>query len=201
MPAFEVKVDQVQLEKAKRVFSGMPELQRKVHQQALNKTMTGVRTDMARAAQKEVTAKYGKLLESVTIKKATINDSSAYVKSEGKPLPLGNYTVRQTKDGVIAQVLKSKPATLIKHAFILTMKSGLKGVFWRKWTGERKSFKPGFPYGMLPKKYRLPLKQIYGPSTPDALKHTGVLENVLKQADDRLHTEYERVLDNEMRKF
>jgi hypothetical protein len=201
MPAFEMHVDQVQLEKAKRVFSGMPDLQRKVHQQALNKTMTGVRTDMARAAQKEVTAKYGKLLESVTIKKATVNDSSAYVKSKGKPLPLGDYTVRQTKDGIIAQVLKSKPAMLIKHAFIMTAKSGYKGVFWRAYKGERQPVKPGFPYGRLPKKYKFPLRQIYGPSTPDALKHVGVLEEVLRQAEDRLHTEYDRVLDNEMRKF
>jgi len=201
MPAFECRVDQVQLEKAKRVFSGMPELQRKIHQQALNKTMTGVRTDMARAAQKEVTAAYGTLLESVTIKKASANDPSAYVKSKSKPLPLVKYTVRQKKDGVMVQVLKSKPATLIKHAFITTMKNGHKGVFWRSYKGDRKPVSKKIPYGALPKKYRLPIKELYGPSTPDALKHMGVLDGVLKQADERLHTAYDSVLDNEMRKL
>jgi hypothetical protein len=201
MPAFECHVDQVQLEKTKRVFSGMPELQSKIHQQSLNKTMPGVRTDMARAAQKEVTAQYGKILESVSIKKASIEDPSAYVKSKSKPLPLGYFSVSQTKTGVKVQVLKSRPATLIKHAFVKTTKSGHRGVFWRKWEGERKPVRKGLAYGALPKKYRLPTKELYGPSTPDALKHMGVLDGVLKQADERLHTEYDRVIDNEMRKL
>jgi hypothetical protein len=201
MPAYEVKVDELQLEQAKRVFSNMPDLQHKVHRQALNKTMTGVRTDMARAAQKEFTAQYGRILDSVSIKKATINDSSAYVKSTGKPLPLGYFSTSRTKEGVKVQVMKNKPATLIRHAFIRTTRSGHKGVFWRVWKGARKPVNKRIAYGALPKQYRLPMKERFGPSTPDVLKHMGVLPAVLSQADDRLHTAYQQVIDNEMRKL
>jgi aspartokinase len=180
----------------------MPDLQRKVHQQALNKTMTGVRTDMARAAQKEVTAKYGKLLETVTIKKATVNDSSAYVKSTGKRMPLGYFLTSQTKQGIRVQVYKDKSAKVLRHAFYLKSKDGsYKDVVWRKWHGESRPVKAGFAYGALPKQYRLPKIKRYSVSTPDALKRPGVLQEVIKQAGERLHTEYDRVLDNEMRKL
>jgi len=201
MGQYSVQVNQVQLDKAIRVFSGMPDMQRKIHQQAMNKAATGVRTDMARAAQQEVTAAYGKMLASISIKKATSADPSAYVRSEGKVMPLSYYKVSQMKTGIKVQVLKSSTPTVIKHAFLATMKGGHKGAFWRKYKDKRKPVNKKMNYGALPIKFRLPIEQLFGPSIPDILKRKMAIDTVMRQADARLQVEYERVLNNEMRKL
>ena len=203
MPAFNVKVDQDQLEKAKRIFSGFPDLQNKVHYRALNQTMTGVRTDMVSASEKVLTVEdKSHMKDAITIKKASLNSPSANVKGMGKPIKLGYYIVQQVAQGVMVKVMWGNPMKLIKHAFIATVRgTNHKGVFWRKKQDVVKAYKPGFPYGVLPKKYRFPIEEIYGPSVPDALKGPGVLDGVIDKAEVRLHDVYDKVLDDEMRKF
>jgi hypothetical protein len=203
MPSFEVKVDQTQLEDAKRVFSGFPDLQKKVHYRALNQTMTGVRTDMVNASEKILTVEdKSNVKDAITINKATMYSPSANVKGTGKPIKLGYFIVQQVAGGVLVKVMWGKAAKLIRHAFIATIaKTGHKGVYWRKKQDSVKSFKPGFPYASLPKKYRFPINELYGPSVADSLKNPGVIDDILDKADDRLHKAYDSVLDDEMRKF
>ncbi|MFA5458256.1 MAG: hypothetical protein WC119_10145 [Synergistaceae bacterium] len=202
MPAFEIKVDQQQLDDAKRIFSGFPEIQNKVHYRALNKAMTGVRTDMTTASEKVLAVEDKKQIKDViTIKKASLNSPSANVKGTGKPIELSKYVAQQMSMGVMVKVLWGKPASLIKHAFLSRMKTGHRGVYWREKRETVKPFRPGVPYGKLPKKYRFPIKQLYGPSVADSLKRPGILDGVIDKSHDRLHDAYDNILSDEMRKF
>lgn len=202
MPAFEVKIDQSSLDYAKRMLDGMPEMQKKVHYQALNNTMTKVKNDMATASEKVLTVEEkSKIKDVITINKATLNSPSADVKGTGKPIALSYFITQQTSEGMMTKVYWGTPAKLVKHAFKATAKSGHKGVFWRKKREVTKPFNPMFPYGALPKKYRLPINEIYGPSVADALKTPGTLDGVLEKADTKLQEEYNRVLDRELLKL
>jgi hypothetical protein len=100
------------------------------------------------------------------------------------------------------------------------MKSGHTGVFLREWHGEsgklskidtainRSGYvfnsKTGrfFPVWALPKMYRFPIKQKYGPRIPDYLGDKGpIMDRVLAKADERMHKNINHELDYELSKL
>lgn len=180
-------------------FKGLPD---KVTVRALNKTLTGVRTDASTAIREVINAKKAAIDETFKITKASTGHMSATIASTGRPLALIDFTgTRQTNKGVSVQVRLDRPRKVIPRTFITTMKSGHKGVFWRDWHDLAKKPKDKtMIYGRLPKMYRLPVSERYAPRIPDYISNGPIIEKILKQAAERLHGNLEHETDFEMSK-
>jgi hypothetical protein len=99
----------------------------------------------------------------------------------GEPVPLVAYPHRQTKKGVSVEVNRGK-RTLLKGAFVATMRSGHKGVFRREG------------------KARLPIEELRGSRPVDALLHEGESEAVAARGGKSFAETLERLLPIEIEK-
>lgn len=203
MVALRVEIDQSDLYSVETLLYGLTDAVPKMTQMAVNRTLTGVRTDATNEVAKVITPTKTVIRKAISVKKMTAADKSAYVRCAGKRLPLIDFRARQTKKGVTVKVLKNKPRrSLIKHAFIATMKSGHKGVFWREdWGGPRKRVVPWRAYSALPKKYRLPISQRFSLAVPEVLGHPPTIKAVLDLAGPRLKKNLEQVINYELSKL
>lgn len=205
MAGFSVEVNRSDLAEVERTLTGVKNGYSKVVSRSLNRTITGVRTDSVKEIQNVITPKATVIRKTFKMVKATKVSLIAAVKSSGGPLPLIHYKARQTKRGVTVQVKKKSSRALFPGAFIATMpKSKHVGVFQREYKDKRlpaKKARTGLAYGALPKKYRLPIKQLYGPRVPDIMENTDVMKPILKKAGDRLQKELNSQLNFEMSKL
>lgn len=103
------------------------------------------------------------------------------VKFSGEPVPLIAYPNRQTKKGVSVEVNRGK-RTLVKGAFLATMKSGKVGVFRRRGPA------------------RLPIAELRGSRPVDAMLHKGEAEGVARRGTKAFAATFRRVLPGEMGK-
>jgi len=213
---FAVKMDQDDFRRVQSMLSDIKGAAPRVAMRAINKTMTGTKTDASSAIRAVITAKKSAVDETIKITKATENNPTAYIASTGRPLALIDLSSRQTNKGVSVQVRKDRPRKIVPGAFIATMKNGHKGVFWRKWHGskavkmsktEAAINRSGFIWSekrkryiaisSLPREYRLPMEERYGPRVPDIMSNEPVMKNILGKSGDRLdanlkhETEYE----------
>ena len=99
----------------------------------------------------------------------------------GEPVPLVAYPHRQTKRGVSVEVNRGK-RTLVKGAFVATMKSGHEGIFRRKG------------------KARLPIQELRGSRPVDALLHEGEAQGVADRGGKSFGETFARVLPLEVGK-
>jgi hypothetical protein len=99
----------------------------------------------------------------------------------GAPVPLTAYPFRQTKKGVSVEVNRGK-RTLVKGAFVATMRSGHKGVFRRRGTA------------------RLPIMELRGSRPIDALLHEGEADAVAARGGKSFSETFARVLPLEIGK-
>jgi hypothetical protein len=215
---FAIKMDETDRINVEKMLAGLKGAGTKVTVRAVNKTLSGVKTDASAAIRVVVTAQKKAVDETFKISKASEARPSAYIASTGKPLALIDYSARQTQKGVSVQVRKDRPRKVVRSAFIASMKSGHKGVFWRQWhhswtmrpnfsKADQQIARSGYfwsekmkrflPAAMLAKKYRLPIKERFGPRIPDIMSNDPVMKSILAKSDDRLHknlmheTEYE----------
>lgn len=99
----------------------------------------------------------------------------------GRPIPLIEYSARQTSKGVTVSVQKGRK--LIGGAFIATMPGGHRGVFVhdeRKARRYVKKTKGGRSYTS-----QLPIRELYGPALPDAMANKVVQDAVLQMINDK----------------
>lgn len=200
MAGIKIKIDKEQLVEVEAAMTGIKNGYKKILVRSLNKTITGVRTDAVSEIRKEITPKAKIVRDTFKLQKANYVNLSASVKSTGWPLPLINYLARPVKRGVTFQVRQAASRSLLPGAFIATMNSGHKGVFWRKHrdTHHAGIVKRKVRYGSLPVRYRLPIRQRYGPAVPSVMESEQVMEPILRKAGDRLSGEIEHQLDFEM---
>lgn len=99
----------------------------------------------------------------------------------GEAVPLVAYPHRQTKKGVSVEVNRGK-RTLVKGAFITTMRSGHEGVFKRRG------------------KARLPIQELRGSRPLDALLHKGEAQGVADRGGKSFGETFVRVLPLEIGK-
>ncbi len=197
-----ISIDPVNQSKVRSLFSGMKTVGEKVLSRSLNKTLTGVKTDASTEIRKELNAKKAAVDETFTLNKATIKKLNASIISTGTPLALIDFVgTRQTAKGVSVLVKKAGSRKIIPGAFITTLKGGHKGVFWRDWHGTKKPKNSKIRYGTLPRKFRLPMSERFGPRVPDILSNQPVMDAVLKKASDRLHTNINHELEYELSKL
>ncbi|KVM47118.1 hypothetical protein WJ58_28880 [Burkholderia ubonensis] len=149
---------------------------------ALNKTAAQVRT----GASREIRAagynlKAGTIRKTLSTTRATPARLIAALTATGRPIPLINYGARQTTKGVTVRV-KNGSKTL-RHAFIATMASAHIGVFERVGTGHKRVTKNGRAHWS-----GLPIRELYGPSIPDALGNAAVQKTMGQLIEDRYPT-------------
>ena len=145
---------------------------------ALNKTATQGRNIAQRETRKVINVKAARIKQVYRIIRARNNQSVpiARIEVRYKRFPLIFFNgVRQTKKGVTVKMRKDRGRKLFKSAFITTVKSGHKGVFWRKG------------------KKRLPIKELIGPN-PQAI-FVEKLNAIEKQSIEKLSVIYNRELD------
>ena len=142
---------------------------------ALNKTATTARAEAAREIK---SAGYGlkirDIKKAISIIRANRSELRAIVRASGKPIPLIEYSARQTGKGVTVNVLRGRKR--IDGAFIATMPTGHRGVFvhqgetnrWVKRNGRRV-------------RTRLPIRELFGPSVPQAFVNT-IVQTALQRA-------------------
>jgi hypothetical protein len=216
---FKMEIDRADLDNVKRMLADIKGAGARVTARALNKTLTGVKTDSSAAIRDVVTAKKAAVDETLKISKATTVNPSAYITSTGRPLALIDYSARQTNKGVSVQVRKDRARKIVPRTFISAMKSGHKGVFWRRWhqgvaskmnKTESAINRSGYVWSAklnrwisiawLPKAFRLPIEERFGPRVPDIMSNDPVMKGILAKADDRLHKNITHELEYELSK-
>ncbi len=200
----QVKIDVEGMLEVKDLFRYLGANAPRAIMRGINRTLAGVRTDMTAETTAVLNVAAKTVRDTISLRKAYQYNLSADATSKGRPLPLVNFGARQTQTGVSVKVLKGSTRTAIKHAFIAAMKSGHKGVFWRTWRGssgkttkmERAIGRSGYvynsktgafiPVAALPRKYRLPIEERFGPAVQDILKRPAVIGTVQLKAGERL---------------
>lgn len=155
---------------------------------ALKKAGATALRDMRAEASKRVRArkriKASYVRRALTVERPKGSNVAALawtVKVSGEAVPLVAYPARQTKKGVSVEVNRGK-RTLLKGAFIATLKSGHKGVYRRRG------------------KARLPIEELRGSRPVDALLHEGEAQGVADRGGTSFATTFERVLPLEIGK-
>ena len=180
-----LQVDQHELDRACLLLLTVKDGARKVTARAINRTLSGVKTDASAEIRKEITATKKYVDRTFSIQKASTVRLQGAVTSKGKPLPLVAFSTRQTKKGVSVQVKKGRPRKVIPHTFQATMKSGHKGVFWREKKG-------GKMVG------RLPIQELYSSRVPDIFSNDSVMRPVIAKAQDRMSKNLSHEIDYEL---
>lgn len=196
-----IKFNEADVANVKTMLKEAPKIAPKVLSRAINDTLAGVKTDASTEVRAVITASKKAVDATFKTTKATVMQLSGKVSSTGAPLPLIGFSARQVKAGVSVQVKKARQRSVIKGAFIQTMKSGHKGVFWRQYHGAAKQPLKKISYGRLPKMYRLPMAQLFGPRIPDILGDDPVINAVLAKSDDRMHKALDKELNYELSKL
>lgn len=133
-------------------------------------------------ARKKIKPSY--IRRALTLRRAKggdIADLEWAVDVSGEAVPLVAYPHRQTKKGVKVEVNRGK-RTLLKGAFVATMKSGHVGVFRRRG------------------KARLPIDELRGSRPVDALMHEGEADAVAARGGASFGATFARLLPIEIAK-
>jgi len=181
----DLQVNQHELNRACLLLSTVKGGAAKVTARAINRTLTGVKTDASSEIRSVVTATKKYVDRTFKIQKASNARLQGAISSTGSPLPLVSFSTRQTKKGASVQVRKDRPRKVIPHSFHAIMKSGHKGVFWREKVGGR----------MVG---RLPIRELYGPRVPDIFSNEPVMKVVIAKANERMTKNLAHEIDYEL---
>lgn len=116
----------------------------------------------------------------------------------GEPIPVSSFPVRQTKRGVSVAINTGK-RTLIKSAFIATMRSGHRGVFLRALSGvhgpvTKKQAKRGHVFRVG----RLPIEEAFTTRISDVFNDSGFIPFVQAGGQASFTKSFERLLPIEI---
>lgn len=145
------------------------DMQQQAAARALNKMADQAKTAAAREVRSAgYNLKASVIKAQMRVKRATPGQLTASVVASGRPIPLIQYGARQTGRGVSVSVQKGRK--VIAGAFIATMRSGHVGVYVRESGGKHVKVKKGGKASW----HELPIRQLFGPSVPDALANKAV---------------------------
>ncbi|WP_028575030.1 phage tail protein [Desulfonatronovibrio hydrogenovorans] len=160
---------------------------------ALNKAMTGVKTDLVSIIRERYNYKAAALRKRITIAKATRQNIRGHVQSKGGPVHLTDITgTRQTKKGISVDVRKSTGRRVIPRAFKASGRISGKQIVFRRQGDPPKQISRLVP--------RYPIQAI-------TTAHPEVLYNspenwtrIQTEVARRLDTNIQREIDAEFRK-
>lgn len=133
-PLIQIKVDPETLAKATRdlaeIQNGLP----KAYARALNKTTTGVKTDLVRLISEDYNYYVAKVRERIILHKATWSFLTSIVVSSGRQPHLTDVkeTVEKKPQGVFVNVQKSTGRQRIPRAFIAPGRTSGKLIVWHR---------------------------------------------------------------------
>ena len=168
---------------------------------SINKTIPTVQTEATKRIGAKINLPATRIKQDFIQNKASADSMSASLAAKGKKIGLISFTgTRMTTRGVSVKVYKDLPRIYLKHAFIATAKTA-QNVWQRVWHESKKPLKPGFAYGVLPKRYRLPVFRLEGPSVEDAYEKPEIFNPTMQFANDKLAEVTERELQYELGKL
>ena len=199
-----IEINKADLMRVETLLSTVKDGAPKVMMRALNKTLTGVRTDASKELRNRVTLKKKDLDTHIQVNKASVADLRASVYFDAKGIPLINFQWTADPYGIFSREWKGSGKTFHSHAFIALVgtKKKHEGIFRRinvgagTWQAAILS-KYTKKWAKLPKQYRFPIKQLWGPSVAALMAKTKrpLLPVVQKLAEDRLHNNMAHELD------
>lgn len=200
-----VSIDENALNEAKRALSEIKNGVETALMRSINRALSSANTEAARGIAAEVNLTQKRIKENFSLNQAALNKLNGKFRSKGRPVPIVEYSARQTKTGVSVQVRKDRPRKVLPLTFLATMGSGHQGVYQRKHKrgtgkpiGNTAKFMLNYP-ARWPKQYRLPIEEMFGPRVEDILSNTPVMDKVLDEAgktlNERLEHETEYILE------
>lgn len=152
---------------------------------ALNRVGTTVKAEAARAIREEAPAlKIGRIKQRITIRRANPIGPEVVITARGAGMPLIEYRARQVRGGVAVTIKRGR--TVVRHAFMATMKSGHQGVFMRRLQGEARA-------------RRLPVDELFSSTVADLFSNPKAISRMLRVAGQRWPIEFERELAHALR--
>jgi hypothetical protein len=170
---------------AVKLFELRTDVLEKAKVRALNKVAAQAKV----AASKEIRGagynmKAAAIKQKITIKRAVSGDATVIIRCSGRPIPLIQFSARETKAGVSVSVKNGRK--LIKGAFIATMPTGHQGVYVRVGNQHKK---------INGKWHGLPIKELFGPSIPAAFGNEIVQSALVKLVREK----FPSILEHEIK--
>ncbi|MFA9464048.1 MAG: phage tail protein [Velocimicrobium sp.] len=194
----QIEVDESDFVKIMETLGTMKKKAPVILKNAINRTATNAKTNMAKGATKKYRVKQKQVNESISIKKATNSNLSAKVKSKGFVVDLIDFRVSPNHPvRYIGKEKKKRPSPKVYKAatekgsqlkpligtikpFVQKMETGHIGVFARVLNGTK-------------------IKQLYGPSIPQMIKREEVIADIEQKANEmlakRIQHEINRILE------
>jgi len=184
-------VSKTDIAKVRRLLKNVKKDMRKAMVLALNETIKGGKTDVAREVKAEVNLPSriirkgpgGRQTFSTT--RARASNPTGRIRTAGKNIPLVHYRkspkrLSYNPRKISVQVKKTGAVHILKHAFIPKLKSGYMGIFERAG------------------KSRYPIEQLFGPRIPDILSNTKPTRRALDRIDKRMSKNLDRAVTRVM---
>jgi hypothetical protein len=144
---------------------------------SINRAVSGVGTDSAKAIAQVLNLKQKDIKENFKTEKAFMAAIKGRFASTGKPVALIKYGARIGSGGVLVQVKKNRAKSKFVHAFMARAKSGHLLMLERsgEYAGKGKPIgqpKAGYYYtfpALWGRQFRYPVKEMYGPRVEDVM--------------------------------
>jgi len=162
-----------QIEKIERIFIDTPRQVPIVLSRAINRTSTAARTQASKSIREKYAYKHRDILNTLKIKKATVNDLNASLSSRGSALKLTDFMLKPSisetnqKKEVVVRVMKGSKKT-IANGFLVKSKSGYVNIFTR----------------VSNKRY--PIKAGFAPAIPQLMGKESIAESIEQRAMEML---------------
>jgi len=167
-------------------FEMLPDaIRNKAAVNALNRALDQSATEASRQIRARYNLKASAVSAAMKKKRASLRGNQLYavLSINGARIPLVEFEARWARNqpGATVQVLKGGARKTVLHAFIATMKSGHQGVFTRQTKA-----------GTWSK--RLPIRELYSISIPQAFLNKTVQDAVKKMANDSFVKNFQQQL-------
>lgn len=190
----QVQINQAQLDEIKRLLESIGSQSRSALKRSVKRTVTGVKTQVAKELRQVVTLKSAYIKQCITsdveidtalgVKGKITIHAGKYGGRYSYWTPLAQYSYSKTKKGINARVYKNGAAKLFKHAFVPKFNSGHTGIFQVK-------YKNGVPERTSTGKSRI--VELVGNAVSETYQNQpGLKERVEADAGNRLVTELNR---------
>ena len=178
-----VRISKEDVKDARAMLRGVQNGFVRAYSRALNKTTTGVRTDLVTLAREEYTFKAKAVRSRIRVKRSSWSNLESSVTSTGGGVLLTDFTgTRQTKKGLSVNIKKSTGRDVLEHAFKNRANSGKYVSMWR-------AIEDGRRVG------RYPVEAIYGPHPEHVYNAPENWPRIEARADERLSENFTHEID------
>jgi len=195
-----MQLDTASLDRSKIMLAELKGIEPKVRSRAINRSLTSVRAEAVSLIALDLNLTQTKIRDSFAMNRATVSRPVGSVISSSEPIPLIDFngTRELARGGVSVQVKRTGARVRLIHAFVAVMASGHRGVFER-WGGNfGRPFQILKNYAALPRRFRLPIEELFGPRITDEYAKGPIIEAVQRRAAEVYTSNYEHELDYEL---